>query len=279
MKPYQFSYLRYIHDVSTEEFVNIGIVMFIPLERKFLFRLTEHYARLSEFYLDFKPDNYRYLLRSLKSRLNSAQEYDFSNRISDIGKILPKIVPIESGCFQWSMTMSGVVEKPEQRLEKLFAKVITSHEKNKTRTRREDKDILENFYNQLKETGLLNSIESNVLIHNRNKNYSYQFKYGWQNSTRQFAEPISLDYKNKKDLENKVSSFIGDMFSLSDSEDFQVTGIVSPPTKMELQQSYENAVERLREVPRIREVILEANIPEFIPKIEQDISTHQLKLT
>lgn len=277
MKAYQFSYLRYIHDVSTEEFVNIGIVMFIPSERKFLFRLTEHYARLSEFYLDFNGENYKYLLRSLKARLNSTQGFDFPNKITDIAEILPKIVPIESGCFQWSSTMSGAVEKPEQRLEKLFAKVITAHERSKTRNRREDKDIAENFSRFLRKKGLLDSVKSNVPVFNRNLNFSYQFKYGWQNGKQQFAEPISLDYKNKKDLENKVSSFIGDMFSLKDSEEFQVTGIVAPPVKDELKEDFENAVERLKQVPQIREVILEEQIPEFIPKMEKDISNHKLQ--
>ena len=276
MKPYQFSYLRYIHDVSTEEFVNIGIVMFIPNERRFLYLLTEHYARLSEFYLDFQSNNYKYLLRSLKARLKSAEDFDFP-KVDNINKILLKIVPIESGCFQWSDTMSGVVEQPEKRLEKLFAKVITAHETRKTRKRRDEKDIAKNLSNLLQQKGLLSDIESNVTIHNRDLNYSYEFKFGWQNGKKQFAEPISLDYKNKKDLVNKVSNFIGDMFSLKDSEDFQVTPIVAPPKQDNLKEEYENAIVRMKEIPQINKIISEDQIKDFILKIETDISSHRLQ--
>ena len=58
------------------------------------------------------------------------------------------------------------------------------------------------------------------------------------------------------------------MFSPKDSGDSQVTGIAAPPTKNELKEDFEKAIVRLQEVPQIREIILETEIADFIPKIE-----------
>lgn len=274
MKPYQFVLLRYIHDVSTEEFANIGVVMWVPSDEKFFFRITEHHSRLSNFYANFNKNDYKHLLHDLKSKLKWAVNTHFSHQENkNINEIIHQIVRAESGCFQWSEVMGGLVEKPEERIEKLFADIITLHEQNKGRVRREEKDIIKNFSRKLQQRHLLEKVKLGASIFSPNQQFSYDFTYGWQNGKPQFAEPISLDYVNKKGLENKTSEFIGDMYSLKDV-DFQVTGIVAPPQNRELMKDFKTALNRLREAPKVREIITEDEIDSFIPEIERDLAYH-----
>ena len=57
MSKYQYVILRYVHNVSTEEFVNIGVVMWLPEERRLLHSISEKYSRLSCFFLRLQVRN------------------------------------------------------------------------------------------------------------------------------------------------------------------------------------------------------------------------------
>ena len=50
MKNYQYQILRYYPDVVAEEFINVGIVFFIPEERKLISKIIENSSRLGALY-------------------------------------------------------------------------------------------------------------------------------------------------------------------------------------------------------------------------------------
>ena len=50
MKNYQYQILRYYPDVVAEEFINVGIVFFIPEERKLISKIIDNSSRLSALY-------------------------------------------------------------------------------------------------------------------------------------------------------------------------------------------------------------------------------------
>ena len=66
MTAYHFRVLRYVHDVSTEEFVNIGVVMWIPEHSTLMFRVNDQSRRLSGFFNNFDGKSYRRLIHNLQ---------------------------------------------------------------------------------------------------------------------------------------------------------------------------------------------------------------------
>jgi hypothetical protein len=273
MTPYQFALLRYVHNVAAEEFVNIGVVMFLPAEKRLLFTVTDRYARLSNFFEGFNRANYRRMLSDLKSRLRTASKKNVSADIETINEILPNIVAIESGCFQWSETMGGVTSDAEERLQKLYAEFITRHESRHDRPRREEKEIANALIDRLRRHGIESRLEKDVSI--KSSKYEYKFKLGWQNGTRQFMEPISFDYLEKESVIEKANKWVGRLYNLKDAESFQLTGIVAAPQQRRLANAFNQAVEILKDAPNVREIIREEKIEDFIPEIEKDLAENQ----
>lgn len=102
--------------------------MWVPAEKQFLYKLTESYSRLSNFFDGFNSVGYRQMLRELKHRLREAQKQEVDVKTETVSELLPRIVIVESGCFQWSAVMGGITIDPEQRLNQIFAEMIERHE-------------------------------------------------------------------------------------------------------------------------------------------------------
>ncbi len=270
MKPYQFSLLRYVHNVATEEFVNIGVVMWVPAEKQFLYRLTERYGRLSNFFNGFNSAGYRQMLRELKHRLREAGKKETSH-VETISDLLPRIVLIESGCFQWSAAMGGIAVDPAQRLNQLFVEMIERHEDQQTSIRRDEAAVMKDVAARFRQHGIATKLNENVEV--KGGKYSYKFKYGWQNGKRQMMEPISFDYEDKERVIEKANRWAGRLYNLRQPEDdFQMTGIVAPPQDPQLAEAFKQALEMLADAPKVRKLIREDQIESFIPEIERDLA-------
>ncbi len=271
MKPYQFSLLRYVHNVATEEFVNIGVVMWVPAEKQFLYKLTERYGRLSNFFDGFNSAGYRQMLRELKHRLREAGKKETNGQIETISDLLPQIVLIESGCFQWSAAMGGIALDPAQRLNQLFAEMIERHEDQHASTRRDEAAVMKGVTERFRQHGIAAKLSENVEV--KGGKYSYKFKYGWQNGKRQVLEPISFDYEDKERVIEKANRWAGRLYNLRQADDdFQMTGIVAPPQDPQLIDAFNQAIEMLADAPKVRMLIREDQVEGFIPEIERDLA-------
>ena len=65
---YSFVTLRYVHDVVTGEFANVGVVLYAPGERYLEARFTSSYERLNALFVKIDHANYRNLIRYLSNR-------------------------------------------------------------------------------------------------------------------------------------------------------------------------------------------------------------------
>src|SRR5205807_9393610 len=155
--------LRYVHNVSTEEFVNIGVLMWLPEDGQFLHELSEKYSRLSNFFEGFDGTGYRNMVRHIKARLGAAKKQDHV-QIKDVEQLVAAILPRDSSCFQWSAPMGGVAINPEQRLQKLYDSIVERHANKQERTRRDEKDIYQTLITRLQQRALAERLQKDVSI-------------------------------------------------------------------------------------------------------------------
>jgi hypothetical protein len=101
--------------------------------------------------------------------------------------------------------------------------------------------------------------------------YSYRFHTGWVNGVRQVMEPISFDMTQPGRIEDKAVTWAGRLHSLSvNSEDFQFTAVVAPPSAKELEANYISAKAILTSAPRVRAVLDESEAESFFEQIEAE---------
>jgi len=67
--PVQYSIIRFMPYVETEEFVNIGIVAFSPLTGDFNFRIAQGATRVNQFFPKIERQLYRIVLQNLRAEL------------------------------------------------------------------------------------------------------------------------------------------------------------------------------------------------------------------
>src|SRR3972149_7639852 len=67
--PYSFSILRYIHDIVTGEFINVGVVLYSPKGRFLSAICTSRYGRLTRMFSNVNGDHFRQVLRYIQARL------------------------------------------------------------------------------------------------------------------------------------------------------------------------------------------------------------------
>ncbi len=65
--PYTFSILRYVHDIVTGEFVNVGVILFAPKAKYLSASCTTRYSRISKIFSDFDSEHFRKSVRYIRA--------------------------------------------------------------------------------------------------------------------------------------------------------------------------------------------------------------------
>jgi hypothetical protein len=272
---YEYLIIRYVHNVSTEEFVNIGILLWAPQERRMYHQISERYSRLSMFFDGFNGYGYRAMIRNLKGKCRSVEKNErlFRN-VNNVDDIAELIFSKNSSCFQWSEAISGITDDPALRVKAVFSDIVERHYDKQERRRRSENDIYRDvhklLFERLKKRGLQRRVQRDVEV--LGEHFGHKFKLGWQNGTRQFLEPISFDYTHGAELIDKAYVWSGRLADLGRNKDFKLTGIVAPPQEKELLRHYEEALAILRESQVVRHLIPEDQFEQALPEIEREVA-------
>ena len=277
MISYHFAILRYVHDVSTEEFANIGVVMWIPEHSKLMFDVSERFRRISSFFKNIDGPNYRQMVRDLKwASREVATDYMFKDAPNHPFEIFHEIVQEDPSCFQWSRLMSGISRDAETRFEELFEEFVTSHESPTTHKRRSDGEIWAYVRQELKKHHLAESVKYRVKM--EAQSYHYSFKMGWNNGIPQVLEPVSFALKDSTRIVDKANTWYGRLFNLSKSNNFGFTAVVAPPKNGKM-KAYNDGLAILNSAESIRAIITEDEVNDYMSEIKSDLSNQRLELS
>ena len=269
MTSYHFAILRYVHDVSTEEFVNIGVAMWIPDRAKLLFRVNERFGRLSGFFKNIDGPSYRQMVRNLKCSFQEVATVHQKNAAGQPSEIFHAIVREDASCFQWSRLMSGISQDAERRFEELFEEFVTFHESSMAHQRRSDAEMWADVDHLLKVNHLDKHVQYGVRIEARN--YDYSFRMGWNNGTRQVLEPISFALKKPAGIVDKANTWSGRLFHLSKSNNFGLTAVIAQPDDDNM-EAFNDGWEILKGARSIRKIITEDEVDDYMSEIKKDLS-------
>src|SRR5258705_13521255 len=85
--PYTYSVIRYLHDPSTGEMLNIGVILCAPNDRAIEARLEYRYERLSAAFVEFDGDHYRRTLHQFNGVLDVLRERMLATPLFDMWDI------------------------------------------------------------------------------------------------------------------------------------------------------------------------------------------------
>src|SRR5882672_10299975 len=110
---FTYTVLRYVHDIATGEFVNMGVALYAP-EAKYISAIcSPRYGRLSKMFLEVNGDHLRSVMRYIQARFEEHAtkfnaELPLAGQPKSILEIAHGILPPDDSSPQWSEPNGGI---------------------------------------------------------------------------------------------------------------------------------------------------------------------------
>lgn len=276
--PYQYSTLRYVHDTTTGEFVNVGVVIYSREARYASALCRTTFGRLSKTFPDMDGEAFKGVMRHVQSRIEELGD-DLKNELplnglpESVLSVAHKVLPPDDSTLQWSPAGAGLADDLALALASLFERMVSRYDERPQQERRTDDEVWRKFRRNLE--------SRHVLKHLQPKKISVQddeveFRYAWKNGVWHCLEPVSLDLSSAGSIRDKAHRWLGHVMSVRESKDpFKVYFLLGEPHQDALRPAFEKAVSILGKSPVENEIIREQSAGEFSERFANEIEIHE----
>ena len=271
---YTFVTLRYVHDVVTGEFANVGVVLYAPEERYLEARFTQSYERLNALFLRIDHANYRNLIRYLGTRFEklAGEVRDGLTLVpvKGIDELVRRVLPPDDSSLQWSPAGGGFSANLAETFGLLYFRMVERYTRADEGESRTDEEIGKPFKAKLKKAA--DRLQEKRI---EAKDYQYKFHYAWKNSIWHLYEPVSFDLMDPGGIVEKANRWLGRGVALSDStERFKIHFLLGEPKRPESEKAFESARHLLEKIPAEKELVSESDLDSFAESVAAEIASH-----
>lgn len=274
--PYTFSVLRYVHDVLSGEFINVGVVLYAP-KVKFLNAIfTTKYGRLSKMFTDVNGEHFRQVIRYIQAnieeegeRLEKELQFKPTNSVLDF---TARVLPVDDSSLQFSPEGYGLTDNPEKTLEQLCNRYVERYCEKAEKPSRNDEEVWRVFKKPFEEKRILGHLKPHQIT---GKNYEHEFKYCWKNEKWRAHEPVSFDLIETGSIIDKANVWLGRATSLADSDEtFKLYLLLGTPTNERQKSAFIKAQNIMHRMPCEHEFIREDEAADFAEHLKSEIEEH-----
>jgi hypothetical protein len=273
---YSYSVLRYVHDISTAEFINVGVVV-LARDRRYLGVQMRHtYSRLSAMFPDLDRDAFKSSMRVIERALKDlGQTYakdDLFPHEGDALALARSVLPADDSSLQWSPVGGGLTADPAATLDHLFERLVGRYDGKTERAKRLDEDVWRPIKERLDKAGISARLKPTVI---HGKVDELKFDRAWKNGKWHCYEPLSFDLADAENIKDKARRWSGFLSAVRDAGNtFKPIFLVGAPHDAKLLPAFETAVEILRNSPVPPEVFTETEADKLATQMEADIAAH-----
>jgi len=274
---FTFTVLRYVHDVSTGEFVNMGIALYAPEAGYVSAMCNPRYGRLSRVFLDVNGDHVRSLMRFIQARfeefgLKLTGELPLDGKPKSVMDIATGILPSDDSSLQWSEPGGGITEDPAATLEQLYNRLVQRYDQKAPVVSRTELDVWRVYRKELESKQVLAKLQTKLIVA---KDDEYEFEHAWKNGAWRCYEPISFDLEKSDSLVDKANRWLGRATNLREAkEDFTLHVLLGEPQLEKLKQPFAKALNILHKMPVKHEFVREAEAGSFSLALADEMKRH-----
>jgi hypothetical protein len=274
---FTYTVLRYVHDIATGEFLNVGVAIHAP-ERRFvnvLCRTT--YKRLKDVFPSLDGDSFRGAMRHITRSFEAFSEEarDQLPLRSGAGSVMDfalAVLPKDDSSLQWSPAGSGLTRDPEATLEQLFERLVMGNDVRGGVQRKQDDDVWRHFSLVLQQRQLLKHFEPKTIAV---RDDELEFKHAWKNGVWHCLAPVSFDLATPDSIKDKAHKWLGQVASVAKANDrFRLYFLVAEPSHPDLRPAYDSALSILKKSPVDSEVFAEAEAPVLSERLAAEVAAH-----
>ena len=204
--PYSYVVLRYVHDIGTGEFINVGVVVSAPSVSFVGARFKLAYGRVKKAFPSIDAEVYRARMRRLQAMFDQIAEGDLSVRTAEaptsatpIEELVHSVIRVDDSSLQWSPAGSGLSRDLPATLATLYQRFVTKYDLEAASTPRKDVDVWKHFRAELEKRNVLGYLEEKVIAV---ADDSVKFDHAWKNGSWNFLSvkmpPVSVSAKSCK---------------------------------------------------------------------------------
>ncbi|WHU03828.1 DUF3037 domain-containing protein [Sphingomonas sp. NIBR02145] len=279
-RPYSYSVLRYVHDIVTGEFVNVGIVFFAPgqgvdapIVRS---EFKERIKRIRPLFYDLDRAAFASAISAVRraSKVVAKQvEADLLFSSGDARAIALRMLPHDGSSLQWSEIGTGIAKDIDKEFNRIADRMLSIYDR-RTENRKTDEDVWRPVRQALVDRKVPIEFESKVI---RGSVDTIEFTHSWKNGRIHAYEPLSFDLVDAENIKNKARRWMGHLSSVNigASDEFKAYFIAGRPSDERLMTAYHAALEILRAAPSAPEVYEEGDVEKLVNSIEDEFKAHQ----
>ena len=272
---YSFSVLRYVHDPTTQEFVNIGVAIF-SAEAQYLRAIcTSNYGRITQMFQKIDGPGFRQISRHIQEQICVAGQSQKSalpfESNFNIEQVLAKILPPDDSAIQFSKAGVGLSTDLDRTLSELYQRHV-EHYISLVETRRSDEDVWRVFKEPLDRVFVTPRLNPKRIVA---PSYEYEFQRSWKNEIWHVYEPVSFDMVEAGSILEKANRWVGRATSLMDSsESFRIHMLLGQPADTRLKETFIKAQNILNKMPGKKEFIHESDADAFAEELAREVARH-----
>lgn len=275
---YTYTFLRYVHDVTSGEFANVGVVVLAPDARYAGALCRETHGRISKMFPDMNRDGFKSVMRYIESRVvdlgeRLRGELSLEAAPADAGVLARSVVPHDDSSLQWGPVGGGLCEDPAQKLEELYTRYVTQFDEKAALRSRTDDQVWSRFKRALDEKHVTSRLQPKKISVADDE---IEFARSYQNQQWHCIEALSLDLALAESIKEKAHRWLGQITSVKNADErFRVYFLVGAPQTPELQDTYRNALTILAKVPVEHEIIPEEAAEAFAVRMGKLVQDHE----
>ncbi|MCA9444704.1 MAG: DUF3037 domain-containing protein [Candidatus Omnitrophica bacterium] len=272
---YEFACIRYIPNIVTGEFLNVGVVLFCPSSNLLIGQFVKKTSRVSRLFPGFNSGLYRemikYLDETIKAESGNIRDQILIPVESGLTSIMNRILIPDDSSYQLGPIGIGLTSSPQRELPRLFDRMVGSRSAEKTSGSKTEEKVWETFQKVIIESKQSDSFVRYIPKTPLVKPFDHTIK----NGRIHVFEPVNFRMKSESKITEKAFNWVGtgDVIQKKDSEIGKLYFLVSDPPENGMRSAYDKALEIL-DVTSIDHEIIPESQADMLPRIVDKITDH-----
>lgn len=211
--PFQYSILRYTHDVVTGEYINVGLALYSKPESFFRAQLLTRYQRLTQTFPGADGEAFKRHMEHLQrvfdrlaQEVNKRQTSFLGEWPEAIEEILINVITPDDSSLRFSEPSTGMTDDLEKLFENLYQRRIEYYLSTAEKASRTDEEVWQAFKKPLVEANIYNRLSRHVIQAGVD---TFQFDYAWKNGAWNVLHPLSFDLMYATNMRKKAKEWLG----------------------------------------------------------------------
>lgn len=275
--PFQAVAVRLVADTRTDEFLNIGVVLFCRAQRFAGARFPSSWTRISHAFPTIDLVHMRRIKRLFEKAcegwIAGAEQPPLFKGVDDVEALLATVLKSDDATIQFSKPISGITANAEAALAELSRLYVGKYDDEGDVDSRNEAMVWQTVV-RLATPEIVRALTKHTL---RSAHYEQDFEHSWKNGVWNVAQPLSFDLLDPRSIRDKALLWGSRIRELRPAENDTtvhfVVGMPEDQRSREVKRAADDAYDILKDTTASdnAQLVLEANADDLVKKIEADL--------